>query len=92
MVTMRATVVRAAVLPRCGGLDTISQVDIAWTGGNPYDANVAAPTANDGCYRPIDPDKARKVEDKCVQPLPAEARKLQVIDTSVAKKQAPLTQ
>jgi len=41
--------------------------------------------------RPINPDKARKVEDKCVQTLP-EARKLQVIDTSVAKKQAPLTQ
>jgi len=38
----------------------------------------------------IDPDKARKVEDKCVQPL-SEARKLQVIDTSVAKKQAQWT-
>ena len=37
------------------------------------------------------PDKARKVEDKCVQPLP-EVRKLQVIDTTVTKKQAPLTQ
>jgi len=48
------------------------------------------PAANRS-YRPIDPDKARKVVDKCVQPLP-EARKLQVIDTSVAKKQAPLTQ
>jgi len=57
-------------------LDTISGVDVAWTGGNPYDANiVVAPTAN-GCYRLIDPDKARKVKDKCVQPLP-EARKLQ---------------
>jgi len=53
---------------------------------NPYDGCVVAPTAN-GCYRPIDPDKARKVEDRCVQPLP-EARKLQGIDTSVAKKQA----
>ena len=68
----------------------ISAVDIAWTGGNPYDANIVASAAN-GCYRPIDPDKARKVEDKCVQPLP-EARKLQVIDTTVTKKQAPLTQ
>ena len=60
---------RTAVAPRRGGLDTISTVDIAWTGRNPYDANIVAPTAN-GCYRPIDPDKARKVEDKCVQPLP----------------------
>jgi len=65
-------------------------LDVAWTGGNPYDANVVAPTAN-GCYRPINPYKARKVEDKYVQPLP-ETRKLQVIDTLVAKKQAPLTQ
>jgi len=47
-------------------------VDIAWTGENPYHTNVVAPMAN-GCYRPIKPDKARKVEDKCVQPLP-EAR------------------
>ena len=76
MVTAKATVARMVVAPRRGGLDTISTVDIAWTGGNPYDANIVAPTAN-GCYRPIDPDKARKVEDKCVQPLP-EARKLQV--------------
>jgi len=38
----------------------------------PYDTNVVATTAN-GCNRPIEPDKARKVEDKCVQPLP-EAR------------------
>jgi len=59
-------------------LHTILAVDVAWTGGNPYDAEVVAPTAN-GCYRPIDPDKARKVEDKCVQTLP-EARKLQVIN------------
>ena len=60
----RATVARMAVAPRHGGLDTISAVDIAWTGGNLYDANIVVPAAN-GCYRPIDPDKARKVEDKC---------------------------
>ena len=72
MVAARTTVSRMAVAPRCGGLDTISAVDIAWTGGNPYDANVVAPAAN-ACYRPVDLDKARKVEDKCVQPLP-EAR------------------
>jgi len=89
-VTTRETVARMAVTPRRGGLDTISGVDIEWTGGNPYDANVVAPTAN-GCYRPIDPDKARKVEDKCVQPLP-EDRKLQVIYTTLTKKQAPLKQ
>jgi len=35
MEAMRATVVRVAVVPRCRGLDTISAVDIAWTGGNP---------------------------------------------------------
>jgi len=48
MVAVRATVVKAAVAPRCGGLDMISAVDIAWTGVNPYDANDLAPTAN-GC-------------------------------------------
>jgi len=56
-------------------LDTILGVDVAWSGRKPYDGSIVAPTAN-GCYRPIDPDKARKVEDKCVQPLP-EAKKLQ---------------
>jgi len=69
-VAVRATLARMAVVLRCGGLDTISTVDIAWTGGNSYDANVVAPAAN-GCYRPIDPDKSRKVDDKCVQPLPS---------------------
>jgi len=48
MVAVRATVVKAAVAPRCGGLDMISAVDIAWTGVNPCDANDLAPTAN-GC-------------------------------------------
>ena len=42
-VTARATVARTAVVPRRGGLDTISAVDIAWTGGNPYDANIVGP-------------------------------------------------
>ncbi len=84
MVAARATVARMAVAPRHGNLDMISAVDIAWTGGNPYDTSIAAPAANE-CYRPIDPDMARKVEDKCVQPSP-EARELQVIDTLVAKK------
>jgi len=45
-VAARATVARMAVALRHGGLDTISAVDIAWTGGNPYDANVVAPAAN----------------------------------------------
>jgi len=52
MVAARATVARTAVVPRCGGLDTISAVDIAWTGGDPYDTNVVAPAAN-GCCRPL---------------------------------------
>ena len=46
MVAARATVARMAVVPRHGGLDTISAVDIAWTGGNHYDANGVAPAAN----------------------------------------------
>jgi len=46
-------------------------VDVAWTGGKPYDGSIVAPE------QPMDvTDKARKVEDKCVQPLP-EAKKLQ---------------
>jgi len=45
---------------------TISDVYIACSSGNPYEAWIQALAAN-GCYRPIDPDKARKVEDKCVQ-------------------------
>ncbi len=61
----RTKVVRVAVVTRCGGLDTISRVDVVWTGGNSYDGSVVAPTAN-GCYRSIDPGKDRKVEDKCV--------------------------
>ncbi len=32
MVAVRATVARMTVAPRCGGLDTVSTVDIAWTG------------------------------------------------------------
>jgi len=49
-------------------------VDIAWTSSNPYNNTITGPAAN-GCFCPIEPNKARKVEDKCVQPLP-EARRL----------------
>ena len=42
MVAARATVARTVVAPRCGGLDTISAVDIAWTEGDPYDANTSS--------------------------------------------------
>ena len=60
---------RKVEVPTHGGVDTFSTGDIAWTGGNPYDSKITSPAAN-GCYRPMEPDKACKVEDKCLQPLP----------------------
>jgi len=71
-------------IPMRGGVDTIGGVDVAWTGGDPYNNAITAPAAY-GCYRPMEPDKARKVEDKCVLPLP-ESRRLQVISSSVTQK------
>jgi len=73
-----------------GGVDTIGGTDVAWTGGDPYDNTITSPAAN-GCYRPMEPDKARKVEEKCVQALP-ESRRLQVISSTVTQKQVPLIQ
>jgi len=70
---------RKVDVPTCGGVDEFDSGEIVWTGGNPYDNTIVGPAAN-GCYHPIEPDKARKVEDKCVQPLP-EARRLKPILT-----------
>jgi len=67
--TTRQTVMHAAAAPLCREVDTSSGVDISWTGlADILMIQVLVPAAI-GCYRPIDPDKARKVEDKCVQPL-----------------------
>ena len=86
----RTAVTRKVEVPARGGVDTFPTGDIAWTGGNPYDKNVTSPAAN-GCYRPMEPDKARKVEDKCLQPLP-ETRRLAPISTKTGQKQVPLIQ
>jgi len=58
----RTAVIRTVAVPLCGGVDTISGMDVTWIGGNPYDIDVVAPTANN-CCRPVEPDKVRKVED-----------------------------
>jgi len=60
---------RKVDVPTCGGVNEFDSGEIAWTGGNPYDNTITGPAAN-GCYHPIEPDKARKVEDKCIQSLP----------------------
>jgi len=84
------SVKRKVVLPQHGGVNTFPNGDIAWTGGNPYDTKLTSPAAN-GCYRLMEPDKAWKVEDKCLQPLP-EARMLNPINTKTGHKQVPLMQ
>ncbi len=56
---------RKVIMPKQGGIDTFTTRDIAWTGGNPYDNNITSPAAN-SCYRPMELDKAHKVEDKCI--------------------------
>ncbi len=71
---------RKAGMPQCGGVNTFTSEDIAWTGGNPYDSNIMIPAAN-GCYRPMELDKAQKVEDKCLQ-----------LNTKTGQKQVPLMQ
>jgi len=81
---------RKAIMPQQGGINTFTAGDIAWTGGNPYDNTITNPAAN-SCYRSMEPDKAHKVEDKCLQPLP-EARRLKPISTKTGQKQVPLTQ
>jgi len=86
----RKVIKRKVNVPTRGGVDEFNSGEIAWTGGNPYDNTVVGPAAN-GCYRPIEPDKARKVEDKCVQPLP-EARRLKPISTKPGQKFVPLIQ
>jgi len=83
-------VTRKVDVPTRGGVDTFPAGDIAWTGGDPYDKTINNPAAN-GCYRPMEPDKARKVEDKCLQPLP-ESRRLKPISTKTGQKQVPLMQ
>jgi len=57
--------------------------------GNPYDSTINCPAAN-GCQCPIEPDKARKVEDKCIQPL-AGTRRLKTLTAKVGQKNIPLT-
>jgi len=82
---------RKVVMSQHGGINTFTAGDIAWTGGNPYDNRITSQAAN-GCYRPMEPDKACKVEDKCLQPLP-EARRLKPsISTKTRQKQVPLMQ
>jgi len=66
----------------------IMTVDIAWTRGSPYDANVQAPAVN-GYNLPVELDKAHKAEEKCVKPLP-ESRIMQVISTSNCWTKTPL--
>ena len=75
---------RKVDVPTRGGVDEFDSGEIMWTGGNPYDNTVVGPAAN-GCYCPIEPDKARKVEDKCIQPL-LEARRLKPIMTKPGQK------
>ncbi len=65
----RKPIKKKVEVPACGGVDTFPSGDIVWTGGNPYDSNITSPAAN-GCYRSMEPEKARKVEDKCLLPLP----------------------
>jgi len=90
MLVTTTVVKRKVVMPQHGGINTFTAGDIAWTGGNPYDNRITSPAAN-GCYRPMEPDKACKVEDKCLQPLP-EARRLKPISTKTRQKQVPLMQ
>jgi len=90
MLVTCTAVKRKVIMPQRGGIDTFTAGDIAWTGGNPYNKNITSPAAN-GCYRPMELDKACKVEDKCLQPLP-EARRLKLISTKTGQKQVPLTQ
>jgi len=78
------------IAPLCGGMDNFTASDIAWTGGNPYDSTINDPAVN-GCYHPIEPDKIRKAEHKCVQPL-AKARRLKMLTAKVRQKYVPLTQ
>ena len=81
---------RKVDVPTHGGVDEFDSGEITWTGGNPYDNTIIGPAAN-GCYPPIEPDKARKVEDKCIQPL-LEARRLKPITTKPGQKFVPLIQ
>jgi len=74
LVVQRAMVKHKVIAPLHGGIDNFTASDIAWTGGNPYDSTINDPAVN-GCYHPIEPDKIRKAEHKCVQPL-AKARRL----------------
>jgi len=78
-------------VPLQGGVNTFQSGDIAWTGGDPYDNSIKSPAAN-GCYCPMEPDKAQKVEDKCLQPL-VESRCLKPISAGkLSQKQVPLIQ
>ncbi len=77
MLITRKVVKRKVNVPTHGGVDDFDSKEIAWTGGNPYDNTITGPAAN-GCYHPLEPNKARKVEDKCIQPL-LEARRLKPI-------------
>ena len=86
----QATVKHKVKTPKHSGIDNVSAMDIAWTGGNPYDNTITGPAKN-SCYQPIELDKARTVEDKCVQPLP-EARRLKPLTAKARQKQVPLIQ
>ena len=86
----RKVLKRKVDVPTCGGVNEFDSGEIGWTGGNPYDNTIIGPTAN-GCYCLIEPDKARKVKDKCIQPLP-EARRLNLIMTKPGQKFVPLIQ
>jgi len=81
---------RKVNVPTHGGVDEFDSGEIVWTGGNPYDNTVIGPAAN-SCYCPVEPDKARKVEDKCIQPL-LEARRLKPITTKPGQKSILLIQ
>jgi len=74
----------------CRGVDKFLSGDIAWTGGDPYDTTITNLAAN-GCYCPMELDKAWKVEDKCLQPL-VESRHLKPISTKPGQKNVPLIQ
>jgi len=93
-VPMMATckpIARRVDVSLCGEVDIFPSGDIAWTGDDPYDTSILSPAAN-GCYHPIEPDKAQKIEDKCLQPL-VESRHFKPISMGkTGQKQVPLIQ
>jgi len=62
-----ATVKHKAEKPKHGKINSFGTMDIAWTGGNPYDNTITSPAAN-GCYCPIELDKARRLKTSVYNP------------------------